>query len=611
MPASDSVPPGQTEVGGKMRRPWYCAIVITLAAASGAAAGPGSVYWTKPDIRKIQRQTPNAVIEDLVSSLVGSPEKLALDPPRGRMYWLDGTDRAIHRANLDGSSIITLPTQGFSIVSFDVQVTQAAIYWMGSRNGEWGIFRSDLDGAGLHGVVAVSPGSTDLALDLFNGKVYWATAAGDAEDGIRRANIDGFVEEVVLGPSVSPKRLAVDGLGRRVCFTTVDSDTIRPVDFDGSSLVALPVATSGALTVDVPTSQLYGVASSAGESTIFRTNLDGLLYGTVQTLPDNDATVWGLGVHSGAGKVYWTATPTAPAPRRVDRANLDGSGTETLAQDLIGEPWSLAVVPESGKIYFSDPGLGTLLESDLSGAGVQAVITGAPGGFYGVAVDAADGMVYWSDLAAGATCDGRIWRRSLSGTGPVQLVLAGLGRQSGECFPVSIAVDPLTQTVYWADPGSRSVGRVGGDGAGNEVLYTSANGEPWGVALDLAGQRVYWTLNLGVSTFGRVLRSRFDGSELETILTLSLGTYGPPLGIALDTTLQYIYISTATGRVARAAFDGSGATLVADTGGAAVPSVAVAPSTTVPSLGSWGVAVLALLVLTAGTLLLRPRPACG
>ena len=71
------------------------------------------MYWTDYWTDKIQRANlDGSNVEDLITQGLGSPGGIALDVAGGKMYWTDsGTDK-IQRANLDGSNIEDLVTQG-------------------------------------------------------------------------------------------------------------------------------------------------------------------------------------------------------------------------------------------------------------------------------------------------------------------------------------------------------------------------------------------------------------------------------------------------------------------------------------------------------------------
>ena len=95
----------------------------------------GKMYWTDIGRDKIQRANlDGSHIEDLVTQGLWAPGGLALDVVGGKMYWTDwGTDK-IQRANLDGSHIEDLVTQGLIGPSgLALDVVGGKMYWT-----DWG-----------------------------------------------------------------------------------------------------------------------------------------------------------------------------------------------------------------------------------------------------------------------------------------------------------------------------------------------------------------------------------------------------------------------------------------------------------------------------------------
>ena len=74
-----------------------------------------TIFWTDFGADKIQRANlDGSNIEDLVTQGLSVPTGIALDVVGGKMYWTDlanYTDK-IQRANLDGSDVQDLVTQG-------------------------------------------------------------------------------------------------------------------------------------------------------------------------------------------------------------------------------------------------------------------------------------------------------------------------------------------------------------------------------------------------------------------------------------------------------------------------------------------------------------------
>ena len=87
--------------------------------------------------------------------------------------------------------------------------------------------------------------------------------------------------------------------------------------------------------------------------------------------------------------------------------------------------------------------------------------------------------------------------------------------------------------MYWADYGERKrrredkIQRSNLDGSGVETLVTTGIVDPWGIALDVAGGKMYWT----DWETGRIHRSNLDGSGVENLVTRRLFS---PRGIALE-----------------------------------------------------------------------------
>ena len=96
--------------------------------------------------------------------------------------------------------------------------------------------------------------------------------------------------------------------------------------------------------------------------------------------------------------------------------------------------------------------------------------------------------------------------------------------------PGGIALDVAGGKMYWAaDSGEqgRDTGKIQRsnlDGSGVEDLVTTGFWDPRGIALDVAGGKMYWT-----HSRAKIQRSNLDGSGVENLIT----GLGWPLGIAL------------------------------------------------------------------------------
>ena len=111
------------------------------------------------------------------------------------------------------------------------------------------------------------------------------------------------------------------------------------------------------------------------------------------------------------------------------------------------------------------------------------------------------------------------------------------------------------QKMYWVDEYEGSIRRSDLDGGNMEVIlaYPSGPIEPWGIALDLTTEKIYWTdYYAGAGDTGAVMRVNLDGSDVEELVS---GLYAPT-GLALDVEAGKMYWCDDEG-VERANLDGT------------------------------------------------------
>ena len=124
--------------------------------------------------------------------------------------------------------------------------------------------------------------------------------------------------------------------------------------------------------------------------------------------------------------------------------------------------------------------------------------------------------IYWTD-----DWTNRIQRANLDGTN-VEILVTGLD------WPSGIALDIAGGKMYWTDlRGTNKIQRSNLDGTQVENLVTNADGvgAPRDIALDVAGGKMYWTD--GVTD--KIQRSNLDGTQVEDLVHIH-----SPSGIALD-----------------------------------------------------------------------------
>ena len=154
---------------------------------------------------------------------------------------------------------------------------------------------------------------------------------------------------------------------------------------------------------------------------------------------------------------------------------------------------------------------------------------------------------------------------NLDGTDIETLVTSTQGLAS----PQGIALDVAGGKMYWTDTITVKIQRANLDGSDVQDLVTQGLiGPPYGIALDVAGGKMYWT-DFGPS---KIQRANLDGTDVETLVTSTQGLVGPR-GIALDVAGGKMYWTDfSTDKIQRANLDGTDVeTLVTSTQGLVGP----------------------------------------
>ena len=271
-------------------------------------------------------------------------------------------------------------------------------------------------------------------------------------------------------------------------------------------------------------------------------------------------------------KLYWTDRDGG----RIQRSNLDGSDVEDFIArvEWLDSPVGLALDVSGGKLYWTDSTAGKVQRSNLDGSVVEDLVTGVESP-WGLALDVSGGKMYWTD--AGAK---RVQRSNLDGSGVEDLVtdlatphILAIGSSgqpefygAGVQIPGGIALDVSGDKMYWTSQGQPlgKIRRSNLDGSGVEDLVTSPThwDGPVGLALDVSGGKMFWT-SKGRPT-GKIQRSNLDGSVVEDLVTTGLDE---PAGIALDVSGGKMYWTDwGTDRIQRSNLDSSDVEDVVTTG---------------------------------------------
>ncbi len=304
-----------------LRNSCFAFVLFLVFSVEGYGQTARFIYWVDSYTAKIQRANlDGSDIEDLVTEGLDNPEDIALDVLAGKMYWADSGTKKIQRANLDGSDIEDLVTKGLeSPQDIALDLASGKMYWTNFNPHK--IQRANLDGSNIEDLVTEAQGlyyPETIALHVAAGKMYWANWVAGR---IKRANLDGSNIEYLITRS---ERLA------------------------GESDATYGDVTPNDLALDLSAFKMYWTDFGTGK--IHRANLDGSNIEDLVT----EALGWpeGIALDILAGKMYWTTHNRG----KIQRANLDGSNIEDLvtrsqglgnpvgiALDIVIDPYSVPI----------------------------------------------------------------------------------------------------------------------------------------------------------------------------------------------------------------------------------------------------------------------------
>jgi DNA-binding beta-propeller fold protein YncE len=152
----------------------------------------------------------------------------------------------------------------------------------------------------------------------------------------------------------------------------------------------------------------------------------------------------------------------------------------------------------SGRLYFLDLGAGRVLSANTDGSDLKTIVQEGRRLPDGIVVDVETGYIYWTNMGNPRANDGSIERADLDGKNLTHIVPAG-----GTFTPKQLQLDKKNGKLYWCDREGMRVMRANIDGSQVETLVDTSKGDPrpgadatkWcvGIALDVVGQKLYWT----------------------------------------------------------------------------------------------------------------------
>lgn len=210
-----------------------------------------------------------------------------------------------------------------------------------------------------------------------------------------------------------------------------------------------------------------------------------------------------------------------------------------------------ALAQTATRVYWT--GSGAITSANVDGSDIRTVLSGLPSivGLYDIAVDSGRGKLYFAHKE-----DYIIERVNLDGTGR-ETVLS-------DAYPVGLALDVSGEKIYWTDYtySNPRIRRANFDGTGVEDLHSASAGcDLTGIVLDLAAGHLYWAERMDQ----QIWRGNLDGTGATMILQCWAGI-GHPWDLALAGGRLYWTVGGSSGNaIVSADTDGSNVqTLVSD-----------------------------------------------
>ncbi len=262
--------------------------------------------------------------------------------------------------------------------------------------------------------------------------------------------------------------------------------------------------------------------------------------------------------------LFWSETP-GTLPDKLQRSSLTGQNVQNIFTRSAAQLRGVAVDDPGQRVYWLDRGEGLLRSSTLGGDDVRVLVRNlqVP---VDIALDAMRGKMYWTDFGRGtinsANLDGSDVRVlvqtavNAAAIGPDDEISSGPAAGAALGTPWGIALDLVRNKIYWTEESGNRIQRANLDGSRVETIVASGLNGPRGIKLDAESGKIYF-----VDSFNRVIkRADLEGNRIETLIA----GLSNPLDLELDTASRHLYwTDNVRHQIQRMNFDGSNVTVIA------------------------------------------------
>ncbi len=237
------------------------------------------------------------------------------------IIWADSSDKAVKYSALDGTGITTVVTRAEQVTAVGYNPNTGKVYWAEYETGN--IYRANLDGSSVE--LIISEGAFirtfgRIAVDTINSKIYFCNYDAGL---IRSANLDGSGVATVKSGISAPFDLALDAAGGVIYYTIAGTGRVAKVNTNGTGsadLITGGPATPGNIAIDVANNRMY--VTESGAHKVFSATLTGT--GKTYIISTGLDFPYGIDVW---GSNFYLADYFHG---QIARFNLDGSGRSNL-----------------------------------------------------------------------------------------------------------------------------------------------------------------------------------------------------------------------------------------------------------------------------------------
>ncbi|MCK5675342.1 MAG: hypothetical protein KAH95_18310, partial [Spirochaetales bacterium] len=250
--------------------------------------------------------------------------------------------------------------------------------------------------------------------------------------------------------------------------------------------------------------------------------------------------------------------------RNISRAELDGTGSETVFSTSPDYPCSITLDRINDKIYWGTTD-GKIFRTNFDGTGNQELISGEGNNIRDIVLDISGDQLYW-------TTGGKLRKSALDGSSKedIQPLIWGGSGSYDPVTPWGIDIDPISNELYWTDYRDAELwAETRGMDMTNNWSWVVTNGlaqESRDIVVNTDTGKIYWT-DSNYSGDGNIYVHTLPGGADPTVITLAGITLTDPTGIDIDQDGEKIYwTDMGSAEIFSADLSGSNANMILSTG---------------------------------------------